>query len=253
MEAICCLPASLPCIRPRHRTRILGLAPLVRLPLARSTVRHLGVSLSHVPLEEDHGGRDWGAIYFEVATTARGSGRRVVTMMANGGGSPGNGAAQRPTVMQTTLDFLRATLSPMDYSTRQEVVQRMKVVLSKIYDEVLDDPTKKEKAATMNIFGSEHLYEIRLSLTQIFIALKDYVMAKEVCTVALAKMSGNDARPRLLMAIINMMLMVDNLLWTTKGFDDPAMEKLMSDAAEHWKEYKKLESMGLGSEPPATQ
>lgn len=47
----------------------------------------------------------------------------------------------------------------------------MKVVLSKIYDEVLDDPTKKEKAATMNIFGSEHLYEIRLSLTQIFIAL----------------------------------------------------------------------------------
>lgn len=53
--------------------------------------------------------------------------------------------------------------------------------------------------------------------------------------------------------IINMMLMVDNLLWTTKGFDDPAMEKLMSDAAEHWKEYKKLESMGLGSEPPATQ
>ncbi|KAJ8483646.1 hypothetical protein OPV22_016131 [Ensete ventricosum] len=245
MEAICCLPAALPCIRPRHPTRSLCLAPLL--------VRHFPVSLSHVPLEEDHRGRAWGVVYFGAATTtARGSGRRVVVMMmANGGGSPGNGAAQGPTVMQTTLDFLRATLSPKDYSTGQEVAQRMKVALSKICDGLQDDPTKKDnKAATKNGFGSEDLYMILLSITQIYIALKDYGMAKEVCKVALATASPNDARPRLLMVIINMMLMVENLLWTTQGFGDPKMKELMSDAAEHWEECKNLEVMDLGSTPP---
>ncbi|URE10489.1 hypothetical protein MUK42_34788 [Musa troglodytarum] len=232
MEAICCLPAAVLCIRPRHPTsRSLCLSPLVRLPLARSTVRHLGVSLAHVPLEEDHGGRAWGAIYFGASTTARGSGRRVVMMMANGGGSPGNGAAQDPNIMQKTLDFLRATLYLEDYSTGQEVAQRMKVALSKTFNELLDDPTK-------NGFGSLDLYEILLTLTQMYIALKDYGVAQEVCGVALRIASKNDARPRLLMAIINMMLMVKNLLWTTKDFEDPEMVGLKNDAAKYWKEYK---------------
>lgn len=50
--------------------------------------------------------------------------------------------------------------------------------------------------------------------------------------------------------IINMMLMVDNLLWTTEGFDDPAVKELMSVAEKHWKKYQDLERSGFGSKPP---
>ncbi|THU50779.1 hypothetical protein C4D60_Mb06t23920 [Musa balbisiana] len=285
MEAIFCLPSALsaPYEGPGHfllhrPTRNHALLARIRFP--RSRPRPLTVSFSHVPPpsprpEEDKGrarrARPWkgeavgaavvaavacalGAVYMSrgapvaggpgsamAEVTAGGDGKSVTMTAANTGcsrwgvadhkcGDVGTGVQKTPN---------------MDQSTQSKKPQKISEIFSSKW------------------LSGDEKHEVGITLAQVYIDLKNYRMAKEVCELIYGDLQ-RDSRPPLLMvgsvshlrkllsleAVIHMMLAVETMLSMNTVCDDPEVKKLITGAMDYWEKYKELESGGFGSQPP---
>ncbi|CAL9121366.1 unnamed protein product [Musa textilis] len=223
------------------------------------------------------------------AVTAGGDGKSVTMTAANTGCRPWCVANQQGgdvgTGVQRTPDMVREILfgtsckkpwvSLLEHAFTEVLPPGKRLQLMKfIYQ--LDQSTPSTKAEKISeIFSSNWLsgdekHEVGITLAQVYIDLKDYHTAKQVCSIlidgGLQRDSSpkkeyqtgtlfsdgrpTDSRPALLMAVIDMMLAVEKLLLLNARFDDPVVEDLINSAKKYWGKYKELESQGFGSQPP---
>ncbi|KAJ8483647.1 hypothetical protein OPV22_016132 [Ensete ventricosum] len=172
------------------------------------------------------------------------------------GGDVGTGVQRTPNMVREIL-FGTACKKPwvslLDHAFTEVLPPSKRLqLMNLIYQLDQSIPSKKAQKIS-EIFSSKWLsgdekHEVGITLTQVYIDLKDYRTAKEVCTL----ISGDlpwDSRPPLLMAVIDMMLATEKLLSMNTGFDDPEVQKLINAAKESWGVYKELDRDGFGSEP----
>ncbi|CAL9186368.1 unnamed protein product [Musa hybrid cultivar] len=203
--------------------------------------------------------------------TAGGDEKSVTMTAANTGCSPwgvadhkcgdvGTGVQKTPNMVREILFGTcckKPWVSLIDHAFTEVLPPSKRLQLMKLIYQ-LDQSTQSKKGQKLSeIFSSNWLsedekHEVGITLAQVYIDLKNYHMAKEVCELIYGGLP-RDSRPPLLMAVIDMMLAVETLLSMNTVFDDPEVQKLITSAMDYWETYKNLERDGFGSQPPQTE
>ncbi|XP_042461448.1 uncharacterized protein LOC122045335 [Zingiber officinale] len=220
-----CLRISARSTLPRHHPAIrrIGLAPAGRrLHLPQPSVpRHRSVRCSHaVPLPKEREGNKKG----RWKKVAAGTAVAVACVLGAVYLSP---AVSAPPAKPTESGFICVEIESCENN-----------VLDRTRDEVREILFKKGTCGVPKMeswMDDPMMFDATLKVVQWHIAKKDYHAAEEICKQTIKIGPESDARPRLLMAVIRMILAVEVMLEPETGEQEP--EAYVKSAMESWKEF----------------
>ncbi|XP_042456197.1 uncharacterized protein LOC122040820 [Zingiber officinale] len=210
---------------PRHHPAIrrIGLAPAGRrLHFPQPSVPwHRSVRCSHaVPLPKEFEGNKKG----RWKKVAAGTAVAVACVLGAVYLSP---AVSAPPAKPTEPGFICVEIESCENN-----------VLDRTRDEVREILFKKGTCGVPKMeswMDDPMMFDATLKVVQWHIAKKDYHAAEEICKQTIKIGPESDARPRLLMAVIRMMLAVEVMLEPETGEQEP--EAYVKSAMESWKEF----------------
>ncbi|KAL6838812.1 hypothetical protein ACP4OV_031526 [Aristida adscensionis] len=149
--------------------------------------------------------------------------------------------------LKTSVDALSDSLFRREDAPRDRATL-MDLVFEQVTKESIGDRGKltsllqKEFSASRD---SERKLDLGLLLTDVLINQREWQRAKEVCQQLTGRYQ-RDPRPYLHLAVVNMMMAVETMLFPDSATTDD-IEKMTKSAMDSWKEFKNKSELAKGS------